>query len=394
METYLNLTNPIVAVTHPNPYLYYADLVQHRPFYYDQTLEAWVASSATLVKAVLTHPLARVRPSTEPVPQSLLGSSLAEIFSRFIRMNDGVFHHKFRPMIVKTLAKLSPTQISQLADKYSQVLLRELKVGVETGELTKFAYQLPIYVVGSLLGIPEHQLFEVSNWLKDFVQCLTKLANLPDQLEAGKAAAAHLLEIFCTLLKTEHTETGNDLLVYLVQEASSAESVDQAVIVANAIGFLFQTYEATAGLIGNILVALASYPEIQAQLIANFNLIRPIVQEVLRYDPPIQNTRRFLIADTNLAGHQLRQGEMILVLLAAANRDPLANPEPNRFDISRPQRQSFSFGSGVHSCPGYSIANLIAQAAIEGLYKVGFVSQELTSPVSYSPSVNARIPIL
>jgi hypothetical protein len=91
--------DPITAVTHPDPYAYYADLVAHRPLYYDDKLRLWVASSASAVATVLTHHLCRVRPADEPVPKSLLGSPAAEIFRRLIRMNDGERHCPFKQAV-------------------------------------------------------------------------------------------------------------------------------------------------------------------------------------------------------------------------------------------------------------------------------------------------------
>jgi cytochrome P450 len=101
-----------------------------------------------------------------------------------------------------------------------------------------------------------------------------------------------------------------------------------------------------------------------------------------------------MAGDATIAGHELKAGETVLVALAAANRDPFANPDPDRFNLFRANRQMFSFGVDRHACPGHSLAGLIAKVALAELFKAGLVPERLAGPVAYRPSVNARIPIL
>ena len=101
------------------------------------------------------------------------------------------------------------------------------------------------------------------------------------------------------------------------------------VIVANRIGLLIQSHDATAGLIGNTLVALERHPDTRERVAADPDLLPAVLLEVLRHDPPVQNTRRFVARDGVVAGQEMREGDAVLVLLAAANRDPAANPGPS-----------------------------------------------------------------
>ena len=156
------------------------------------------------------------------------------------------------------------------------------------------------------------------------------------------------------------------------------------IIVANGIGFLFQAYDATAGLIGNTLLALASHPDVHP----GRRRSRPpaaVIDEVLRYDPPVQNTRRFLSRAGAIAGQEMHEGDAILVVLAAASRDPSANPHPDRFDISRVDRRLFTFGAGIHACPGASLATTIAQAGIAQLLASGADPARLANTGDLSP---------
>jgi cytochrome P450 len=118
-----------------------------------------------------------------------------------------------------------------------------------------------------------------------------------------------------------------------------------------------------------------------------------LIQEVLRYDSPIQNTRRFLAEGGFVVGEKMKAGDAILVILSAANRDPSANPSPERFDIFRKERRIFTFGVGAHACPGESLAATIAKAGVKQLIASGVAIDRLAETVTYRASANARIPI-
>lgn len=377
--------NPIAAVTHPDPYPFYAELVANKPLYYDEALNLWIASSADAVNAVLTNPLCRVRPTSEPVPKALLGSPAADIFCQLVRMTDGEIHHSKKQAVSKTIGSLEPAYVLEQGRKWAKVLVGE--IADDPSRIADFSFQLPVYVVGSLLGIPESDLPQVAVWMRDFVKCLSP-ASTPEQIELGKSAAGQLWNMVHSILPTASAES---LLGRLANEAKSVGRSDTETIVANGIGFLSQAYEATAGLIGNTLVALAAHPELLERSVNDGSLLRQTILEVIRYDPPVQNTRRFVAQDGMIAGQPMKAGDAILVVLAAANRDPQANPQPAVFDPNRKDRQSFTFGVGVHACPGEILATSIAQAGVENILASGIDLRQLTA--AYYPSANVRIPL-
>jgi cytochrome P450 len=375
--------DPIAAVTHPDPYAYYADLVARQQLYHDDKLGLWVVSSASAVTSALTNDLCKVRPANEPVPKSLLGSPAAEIFRHLVRMNDGESHCPFKQAVSAALASIYAVQAARQSDKWARFLLDE----GGSKRLSRFVFHLPVYVVGSLIGVPEDRLHQTALWTGDFARCLA-LASDPDRIERDKAAAGHLLEMFRDLTCREE-----GLLSALAREAKRLGREETDAIIANGVGFLSQTYYATAGLIGNTLLALASRPEARDQVTADPGLLPSVIQEVLRYDSPVQNTRRFLAEDGIVAGEKMKAGDAILVILAAANRDPAANPNPERFDIFRKERRIFTFGVGPHACPGEALATTIAKAGVERLIASGVALERLAETVTYSASANTRIPI-
>src|SRR5215475_12808774 len=176
--------DPIKAVTHPDPYAYYADLVARKPLYYDDSLRIWVASSASVVTATLTNGHCRVRPANEPVPRSLLGSPAAEIFRHLVRMNDGERHCPFKLAVSAALASIDAVQVAQQSVKWARFLLDEL--GSE--RISRFAFNLSVYVVGSLLGVPSDMLRQTALWTDDFTRCVAPSSG-PEQIARGKTVA-------------------------------------------------------------------------------------------------------------------------------------------------------------------------------------------------------------
>jgi cytochrome P450 len=384
-------TDPIAAVTHPDPYPYYAHLVAEKPLYRDDALGLWVANSAATVTAVLHHDLCRVRPTAEPVPRALLGSPAGEIFRQLVRMNDGRDRCPLKQAISATLDSIAGHTAAAESRRWADVLAAGIGPGTDHGAVSSFAFELPTYVVLHLLGAPPDRLAELSPWAAAFASCFSPVSST-EQIEAGKVAAGHLLDFFRSLASAPTTGEGTGLLALLGQEARRFGRDDPDAVVANAAGFLFQAYEATAGLIGNTLLALAAHPEVRERAAAEGSF-SAVVQEVLRYDPSIQNTRRFLAGPATIAGEDMREGDAILVVLAAANRDPAANPHPERFDLDREDRRLFTFGAGAHACPGQGLAATIAAAGVERLLRSGVDPARLAETVIYNRSANIRVPL-
>jgi cytochrome P450 len=362
--------DPIAAVTHPDPYPYYAELVARRPLHRDDALGLWVAASAAAVKAALTSEACRVRPIAEPVPRALVGSPAGDIFGHLVRMNDGATHMRLKPGVAARVASIDPARVLEQGTRWARQLADELQPVARPERLADFAFRLPVYVVAGVLGVAPDALPQAAAWTGEFVGCLAPGAT-PEQLERGKAAAGHLASLIGSLLKREGPDA----------------------IVANTVGYLSQAYEATAGLIGNTLVALGRERDVRESVAAEPQNLAWVVREVARHDPPVQNTRRFLAEDATVAGQAMKAGETVLLVLAAANRDPAANPDPDRFDPRRRERTIFTFGLGAHACPGEAMATAIAQAGVARLLAAGVEPERLAEGVTYRRSANTRIPL-
>ena len=276
--------DPIAAVTFPNPYPYYAHLVAEAPLYRDDALRLWVASSAAAVTGALTDDaLCRVRPPGEPVPRALLGSPAGEVFQHLVRMTDGRDRCPLKQAVSAALASVAGPAADQESRRQAQALAAEIAPDSHPGAVTRFAFDLPAYVVLSLLGVPAELLAEAAPWAAAFAFCLAPAAS-SGQIEEGKMAAGQLIFLLRSLLGTPEADHG--LLASLSREARRFGRDDPDAVIANAVGFLFQAYEATAGLIARL-----PFVPTEAQWIESFRT--PVLMDTakarreLRWRPPV-----------------------------------------------------------------------------------------------------------
>lgn len=383
--------DPIAAVTHPDPYPYYRDLVARAPMRRDEVLGMWVAASADSVTAALASPLGRVRPAAEPVPATLAGSPAADIFGRLVRMTDGPGQVAMKQAVSATLSSGLAARALEPAERWARHLAAEIDARSSLARLDEFAFALSAHVLGYLLGVPDEALPSAARWVAGYTAGVAPGADAARVAQA-QAAAGRLIEMVGALSTDRGPHAPASLHVLLQREASRAGCPDAAVV-ANAIGFMTQAYEATAGLVGNTLLALAARPELRAQVEGTPARLREVIREVLRHDPPVHNTRRFIAADGTIAGQRVAAGDTVLVVLAAANHDPAANPHPERFDVARVDRQTFTFGDAIHACPGEQLAIAIAEAGVAQLLARGVPLGALREAARYRPSGATRVPL-
>jgi cytochrome P450 len=356
--------DPIEAVTHRDPYPYYEHLLAGPQLHFDAGLGLWIAARAAVVSEVLASPACRVRPVTEPVPAAISGSTAGAVFGHLVRMNDGARHDGPKRALERALAALSAADVDMRARRIARLGL-PTTAGSRT--LSTWVFDTPVSVVADLLGFAEAEWPTLAAWTREFVACTSTLST-PDQLVAASAAASLLQSRMQCLLRAASAHSGS-LLEQVRVHAHAEGWADGTAIIANLVGLLSQTCEATAGLIGNAIVALATHSRLIDDVHRRADGWTQLVHETSRYDSPVQNTRRFVVERTRIAGIELEPGSAVLLVLAAANRDPSANSRPQEFRLDRPDRCVFSFSRGAHACPGETLACNIAAAALAVLFE-------------------------
>lgn len=366
----------IELVTHPDPYPHYAAWRNGPPLRFDPRLQAWVASSAGAVAAVLADPQCRVRPIGQPVPPALVDTPAGELFARLIRMNEGDRHATPRQVLQRVLGRIDPAEARARARQLAGTPPHDPRA------VSDWLFDLPIACVADRLGVAEADLREVAARVREFVACLSPLSDAT-RLRIASAAAARLHERVDALLDAAPACPGS-LLATLQRGARTAGWDDRRALVANLVGLLSQTCDATAGWLGGCLVALQREP------VPREDALEDVALEVARHDPATQNTRRFVAAPTRILGIDLAAGDAIIVVLAAASRDPALNASPDAFLVDRADRRLPTFGAGRHACPGQALATAVVTGALQAWCAA---NAGVVLDWRYRPLVNIRIPM-
>lgn len=381
-------TDPLQAVTHANPYPYYAELRKRAPVFKDATTGLWVAARHDTVQAVLGDERLIVRPPAEPVPRAIAGQPAGEVFARLARMNEGQAHRSARQSLVKALSAVHIETVFQSTRTQAAALIeRGGEDPHDAGLLHALAFALPVRIVAELIGMPADDSLEAS--VRHFVACLSP-ASSPEALRDAHEAATQLQTRLFAL--TQRRAPASAFVERMVSGGLEPGADIPNALVANLLGLFSQTFDATAGLVGNGIVTLTREHGLAEHLIAVPSDIHAFVHEVARHDAAVHNTRRFAREGIELEGVTVQPGEAVLVVLAAASRDETRFEDAERFILERRHDGLPGFGAGRHACPGETIARAIAAGITMALAETGFDFAHPALHWSYRPSPNGRIP--
>lgn len=378
--------DPLQAVTHPDPYPYYATLRQRPPLVRDDTLKLWIAARASTVRVVLEDERLTVRPASEPVPRTIAGEPAGAVFGQLARMNEGEPHRVARRALIAGLGSVDVEHVFRSAHARAAEAIARTEAS-ERRLLEVLAFALPVQLIASLVGLPADDGLEAT--VRQFVACLSPLSNAQALYDAHDAASRLQAQL--------HTLTQDDTRVSALVERIVAGGLERGtptpnVLVSNLLGLFSQTFEATAGLVGNSIVTLIRHARTATHLRESPTAIHAFVREVARFDPAVHNTRRFVREPVRIEGVDLQPGDVVLVLLAAASRDEAAFEDAEHFMPARAQQPLPGFGAARHACPGESIALAITAGIVQAIVESGFDFDDPALQWSYRPSLNGRIP--
>lgn len=315
----------------------------------------------------------------------------AERGSRAILNIDPPDHTRIRRLVSKVF---TPRRIEQLRP-HVQALVDEALDAVEpAGEMDvigDLAFPLPFTVISEMLGMPEVHRDEVRTWSGRLVKMLDPLLEEHD-VRAAFDASDHLNALVDEVVAWKRDNPADDLLTGLVQVEEEGDALDADELRDQVVLLYLAGHETTVNLIGNGTLALLRNRDQLERLVADPSLDAGAVDELLRYDPPVQLSRRITVAPTEIGGKQIEAGTFVLTSLASANRDPAHwGPTADRLDLGREGAgQHLSFGSGSHYCLGASLARLEGQAAIATLVR-RFPRLELaTDQLTYNGRITLR----
>ncbi|RWA21939.1 cytochrome P450 [Mycolicibacterium elephantis DSM 44368] len=240
-------------------------------------------------------------------------------------------------------------------------------------DVMSFAAEIPTRAMVRLLGLPEGDHVRFKNWANAFMlsSALTPEERMASNQEMVGAFAARLAEhssIIAAQGASEDVEDAEDLISALLRAEVDGERLTPEEIVRFCVTLVVAGSETTTFLIGNLLHALASEPEIAARIRADRSMLPAFVEETMRRDGPPQRLFRIATRDVEVGGKLIREGEWVALFFGSANRDPAVFPNPARLDIDRPNlRRQLSFGHGLHFCLGSSLARLEVTAMLNAV---------------------------
>ncbi|MGH9089893.1 MAG: cytochrome P450 [Acidimicrobiales bacterium] len=295
----------------------------------------------------------------------------------------GLVSQAFTPRMVEGLRRRTEAVVDELLD-----------AALERGEadlVAHLAYPLPVRVICDMLGVPAADQDRFHGWSAALARSLDPDFLLTEgEHRARLDAVAAFADYFFALLAERRARPGDDLLSRLVTAEVRGDVLSEGELLSTAVLLLVAGHETTVNLIGGGVLALLEHPRELARLRAEPGLVRPAVEELLRYVSPVQLTGRSLTGDVEVGGTVLPKGGFVLVLIGSANRDPAAFHHPDRLDLSRPDNRHLGFGLGLHHCLGAPLARLEAQVAIPALLRRAGTIELAAGPVRYRENVVLR----
>jgi cytochrome P450 len=286
-----------------------------------------------------------------------------ETLARWVLFFDPPLHTPLRKAINRALTLRLITQMTSHIQALTEQLIDCVYAQGRMDIIRDLAYPLPAIVIAEMLGARPEDRDQLKRWSDDIARFLgTKTAS--DVAVQIQDSVLALIEYLRHVLERHRAEPMDNLMGSLLAFQHQHRSLTDADLLANCAGLIFAGHETTTNLIANGLLTLLRHPAQRDVLQRDPALSTRAVEECLRYESPVQRLGRISREDIDLATARIQQGQLILLLIGASNRDPKVFENPNAFDITRHDNPRLAFGYGIHLCPGAALGRLEAQLAI------------------------------
>ncbi len=255
----------------------------------------------------------------------------------------------------------------QNVERIVDVALDDLAAEPTFDLMARFCVPIPIDVIAAILGVDHERLSEFRDWSEGVIQGLNPFRAVA-QTEHLERARPALTDYFTEMLERRRKQPQDDLFSDMTRLQAEGLPISDAELRINLSALLVGGNLTTTDLIGNAVRLLLTNPDELAKLRANPGIINAVVEEVLRYEPPVDITSRIASRDIRVSGCPIKAGQSMLVSLRGANRDPEMFSEPHRFDVTRKHHPHLAFGGGAHICIGAPLARMEAQIATLRLF--------------------------
>jgi len=394
----LSLSNLLREEVRADPYPFYAQLRSQEPVHWDEEMGFWVLTRYADIAAIYNdHRFSRAQGLMRgfqrlPESEQQIAEPVYHSFSKTMFYADPPYHTHLRGLMNDAF---TPRRVEKLRPYIQRVVDDLLDAGQAKGQMDlihDLAYPLPVMVIAELLGLPSQDRQRFKGWSDDLFAILGTVRHAPHLMERAAYSLTQMTEYITALSHERRQQPRDDLLSALVsvvdnEEAlacphhdsaakssphsgsgrargpSSTAHLTQEELVANINILLSTGHETTTHLIGNGILALLQNPDQLVKLQQQPQLISSAIEEMMRYENPVQITYRSAVEDVQMGGRQIRKGDLVNSILGSANRDLEKYTDPDRFDITRNEGRHLNFGLGIHFCIGASLVRLEAEIA-------------------------------
>lgn len=388
--------NPLRKELRVDPYPFYRELRERDPFHRSRPADGWILARYDDIHAVLAdktfssdernlrrYPQLRARGARAGIPDPYEEDRMS-----MLRV-DPPDHTRLRGLVSKAFTPRAVERMRPRVEEYTDQLLRPLAGRGQMELVRDFAAPLPINVIAEMLGVPVADRERFRHWSDEAVRTLGD-GTLDDQRRAF-AAMTELGEYIGAIADARRTEPRDDLISGLVAAEEAGDRLGEKELFATCVLLLVAGNETTTKLIGNSITALLRNPAQLEILREEPKRIPAAVEELLRYDAPVQLTSRMVTSDREFRGHSLQKGQQVVLVLAAGNRDPEQFERPEELDVLRDDVRHLAFSFGLHYCLGAQLAKMEAAIALEGLV-TRFPDLRFDGPIEWGDNTVLRGP--
>lgn len=355
---------------HANPYETYRWLRREHPVAWDG--QRWLVSGYNDIVALLNDPRissARTDATFAVLPQEVQRElqPLRAILGSRMLLRDPPAHTRLRALMTKAFSARAMEAMRPHIEALCDGFIAGARGRGAMDVMHDLASPLPSWVIAAMLGVPgaDHALF--ARWSADQVRVYDRIGTAGDRVAVMRRGQASMLEMKAYLeaiMAARRAAPQDDLMTMLVTVEEQGDRLSSDEVIAMVIAILVGGNNSTAHLIGNAVYTLLRHPDARARLRADPGLIRPAIEEVMRYESPVQATSRVATAPIPLRDAVIGPGENVAVLFGAANRDETQFPQPETFIVDRQPNRHLTMAHGPHFCLGAALARAEAQTAV------------------------------
>ena len=354
-----------------DPHALYRALREYDPVHWDPYMHAWVVTSYPEVISVITNYSSDRTPPVDYLDR--LGLSFMKPFSEMMQRQmlfmDAPQHSRLRDLCSMAFTPRKVEELRRVIRSIADELIDKVVPCGRLDLIADFAAPLPAIMTAKLMGVPVEDHRQLGVWANDIAEVHGNFQHHPDRVREIVQSLQDMKTYLVDRMQELRKRPDNGLIYSLMTAEVDGQRLTDEEVIASTVVTIIGGHETTTNLIASGFLTLLRNPDSFEQLRSHPEIIASAVEELLRYESPVQHTARIAPADTDLGGKTIRKGAKVVAVLAAANRDPSRFSDPDRLDLLRPDNRHVAFGWAAHFCFGAPLARMEGQIAFNVLLR-------------------------